>query len=64
MAQFSLGEWLQKLLFTTTFRDIVESIDGLKTRVEQLDEKLEREVATLRQQLEDTKNIVKRPPTK
>lgn len=55
MARNSLGEWLQKLLFTTSFRDIVESIDGLKTRIEELDAKLEREVATLQKQIDETR---------
>lgn len=51
----SLSEWLQKLLFTTTFRDIVESIDALNTRVQELNTRLDREVQALEKQIAETR---------
>lgn len=62
MAQSSFGEWLQKLLFTTSFKDIIESIDGLKTRIEELDSKLEREVGVLQRQLDESRAQAGKPP--
>jgi len=46
-----LGAFIQKALFSTTFIDIIEAIDGLKTRIETLDGKVGREVAQLRKEL-------------
>ena len=49
-----LGAFLQKALFSTTFLDIFEAIDGLKTRIEALDGKVGREIAQLRKELAET----------
>lgn len=48
-----LGAVLQKALFSTSFGDIIEAIDGLKTRIEELDGKVNREIETLRKELKE-----------
>ncbi len=54
MALFgSLGDWIQRALFTTTFKDVIESIDGISTRIRELEKKLDREVGILNKQLEE-----------
>lgn len=54
MALFdSLGKIIQKALFTTSFSDVIEAIDGLKTRIEDLDTKVNKEVETLRAELKE-----------
>lgn len=60
--KFSVSEWLQKLLFTTTFRDIVESIDALNTRVQDLNTRLDREVQALEKQLAETRKPSSKGP--
>ena len=47
----TLGSIIQKALFSTTFQDIIEAIDGLKTRIEELDSKVNGEVKALREEL-------------
>jgi hypothetical protein len=49
----ALGAWIQRALFTSSFPDIVESLNGVRQRVEELDSKLSREVANLEQQIRD-----------
>ena len=54
MALFEgLGNFIQKALFSTSVTDVIEAIDGLKTRIEELDQKVNREVVTLRQELKE-----------
>ena len=54
MALFGkFGSIIQKALFSTSLGDIVEAIDGLRVRVEELNKKLDKEVNVLREQLEE-----------
>ena len=59
-----LGAILQKALFSTSFTDIIEAIDGLKTRIEELDSKVNREVDTLRQELAEAEERLKAAESK
>jgi len=54
MALFGpLGDFIQKALFNTSVSDVLESIDALRIRIEELDQKLEREVANLESQISE-----------
>lgn len=55
----TLGSIIQKALFSTTFQDIIEAIDGLKTRIEELDSKVNGEVAALREELSQAEARIK-----
>lgn len=60
MAMFGkLGAVIQKALFSTSLGDIVEAIDGLRTRIEELDNKVNREVVTLRKELAEAEARLK-----
>lgn len=48
----SLGDFIQKMLFNTTLTDVLESIDGLRQRIEELNQKHDRELNNLRQEIE------------
>ena len=54
-----VGAILQKALFSTSFGDIIEAIDGLRTRIEELDSKVNREVETLRKELSEAEARLK-----
>ncbi len=58
-----LGGLIQRALFLTTPSHIARSIDTLRTRLEELDKKLEREVESLQKQIEQAQSDLY-PPRK
>lgn len=54
-----IGAILQKALFSTSFGDIIEAIDGLKARIEEMDTKVNREVEQLRKELAEAEARLK-----
>lgn len=47
----SIGNLIQETLFTSTFADILESIDDVRRRVETLEEKIKRNARKLEEEI-------------
>ena len=49
-----LGNVIQRTLFTTTFKDIVESLDSVTARIEDLDKKIDQKIGKMNEQIAKT----------
>ncbi len=52
----SVGNLVQKLLFTTTFDDLVAGIDDVKRRIDALERKIEEKTGELERKLAELGN--------